>query len=103
MPVILNLVRRVDSRDSLEVLLLPVLGTHANINEHSRPNPCSNAFDIENFKAGKTQAGGAFARLELQWKNAHADQVASVNTLEAFGEDGLHAEQSGTFGRPVAR
>jgi hypothetical protein len=37
----------------------------------------------------------------LQRQHAHADQVGAVDALEAFDDDGAHAEQQGALGRPV--
>src|SRR5579863_9227244 len=40
---------------------------------------------------------------ELQRQHAHADQVGAMDTLEALGDHGAHAQQQGTLRRPVAR
>ena len=43
--------------------------------------------------------GGAF--LELEGEDAHADEVAAVDALEALGDDDLDAEQVGALGGPI--
>ena len=40
---------------------------------------------------------------ELQREDAHADQVGAVDALVGLGDDGLHAQQRGALGGPVAR
>lgn len=39
--------------------------------------------------------------LKVKGEDAHADEVGAVDALEAFGDDGLDAEEGGTFGCPV--
>ena len=43
------------------------------------------------------------ALLVDQRQHAHADEIAAVDALEAFGDDGFHAEQERALGGPVAR
>src|ERR1700674_5495078 len=40
---------------------------------------------------------------EFQRQHAHPDQVAAMDSLEALGDRGAHAEQQRTLGRPIAR
>ena len=58
---------------------------------------------IEGFRAVDSQRQTVHARLELQRQDTHADEVGTVNALEAFRRDGLHACQTHALGRPVAR
>src|SRR3546814_1062252 len=48
------------------------------------------AHDIEGFGAVYIQGVAVCARLEFQRQHAHADQVAAVDALEAFGDNGFH-------------
>ena len=58
--------------------------------------------DVERSFAGEAQAAAVLALLVLQRQHAHADQIAAVNSLEAFGDDGFHAQQIDALGGPVA-
>ena len=39
--------------------------------------------------------------LELQRNDAHADQIATMDSLEALGQNGFDSEQKRTFSRPI--
>lgn len=39
---------------------------------------------------------------EVEWEDAHADEVGAVDALEGFGDDGFDAEEACAFGGPVA-
>jgi hypothetical protein len=45
--------------------------------------------------------------MKVQWQvkrqYAHADEVGTVDSSKAFGDDGLNTEQHRTFGRLIAR
>ena len=51
--VILDLVRRIDSHDSLEKLFVSILGADANIHRHPGLNSPGNAFDMEKKGEGR--------------------------------------------------
>src|SRR5262249_29980874 len=55
------------------------------------------------FVAAQAERLRVLAGAELQRQHAHADEVRAVDTLEAFGDDRLDAEQHRAFCRPVAR
>src|SRR5690606_17822211 len=55
------------------------------------------AFDIERLAAGDAERFPAGAVSELQRQNAHANEVAAVNPLEAFSDDRFDAEQVRTL------
>src|SRR5690606_35857386 len=61
------------------------------------------AGNCEGFGTGQTQRISGLAFRELQWQNAHADQVRTVDTLERLGDDSLDAQQCGALGSPVTR
>src|SRR3546814_13475498 len=61
------------------------------------------AHDIEGFGAVYIQGVAVCARLEFQRQHAHAEQVAAVAALEAFGDNGFHPGQAYALGGPVAR
>ena len=52
--------------------------------------------------AGEAERGAVLAAEELERQDAHADQVAAVDALEALGQRGAHALQLRALGRPVA-
>ena len=58
--------------------------------------------NIENFRSRKVEGFGGLASLITQWQNAHADEIAAMDSLKGFSNDGLDAEQKRTFGSPVA-
>ncbi len=61
------------------------------------------AFEIEDFQAREAERFRAFAGHKFERQDAHADQVAAVNALEAFGQHHADAEQDRALGGPVAR
>src|ERR1700756_786839 len=58
----------------------------------------SDAFHVKNFVAGQAEGLAVFPWLEFQREHPHAYQVAAVNSLEAFREDGANTEKAGAFG-----
>ena len=103
MLVVGNLERRIDSGDSGEIFLFALSVARADLDFFLRLEILAQAFEIENFEAGKAQRLEIFARREFQRQHAHADQIAAMNALEAFGQHGANAEQQSSFRRPVAR
>ena len=68
------------------------------------PSSCSReAGEVVDLFAGEAERFGVLAGFKLQRQNAHADEIRAVNALEAFGDDGAHAEQLWALGGPVAR
>ncbi|KAG1320640.1 hypothetical protein G6F63_014159 [Rhizopus arrhizus] len=55
------------------------------------------------FRAVQRQRLAVHAGLEFQRQHAHADQVGTVNPLEALGHDRFHAGQAHALGGPVTR
>src|SRR5258708_3336879 len=58
--------------------------------------------DVERAQAGEAEAGAGLAVFVLEGEDAHSNQVAAVNSFEAFGDDGFDAEKVNAFGGPVA-
>src|SRR5690606_27013473 len=58
--------------------------------------------NVKGLAAVEPELVGAFAVAEAQRQHAHADQVATVDPLEALGDHRLDAQQECPFGRPVA-
>ena len=56
-----------------------------------------------NFQSGKAERFQIFARQKFKRQHAHADKVAAMDALEAFGQHRANAEQNRSFGGPVAR
>src|SRR5258708_3566592 len=63
----------------------------------------ADAGDGEALAAVEAEARRAIAVAELEREHAHADEVRTVDALEAFGDYGANAEQQRALGRPVAR
>jgi len=63
----------------------------------------SDSLDVKNFVAGQAKGLAIFAGLEFERQDAHANQIAAVNPLVTFGQDGADAEEASSFGSPVAR
>src|ERR1700732_2077640 len=61
------------------------------------------ALDVEGFEPGQAERFRIFTWQKFEWQDPHADEVATVNALEAFCEDGADAEQNRSLSRPVAR
>jgi len=60
------------------------------------------AGDVVGFGAVEVERLRADAFGELEWEDAHADEVGAVDALEALGDDGFDSEEAGAFGGPVA-
>ena len=58
--------------------------------------------DAELLESGQTEGVGSLTRLELQWEDAHSDEIAPVDSLETLGDDGLDAEEVRTLRSPVS-
>src|SRR5262245_64413751 len=59
--------------------------------------------NVELLSAVEIQCGRVRSFLELARQHSHADQVASVNALEALRNHGFYAQQTGPFSSPAAR
>src|SRR5882724_852172 len=53
--------------------------------------------------AGEAKRFFVLTRLKLERENAHADEIAAVNTLEAFGNCGTNAQEQWSLRSPVTR
>ena len=93
MLVVLNLKRRVDTCDSLTDFLFAVFAPGANGRKHAGRDTARHALDIEGLKPRQAEARSGFSLFELEGKNAHADQIASMNSLKTFRQHCLHAKQ----------
>ena len=60
------------------------------------------ASDADLLAAIKVERLRVFARFELQWQNAHADEVASVDALVTFNDNGCDTEQFRSLRCPIA-
>src|SRR5689334_11101423 len=100
MPVVVNLIGRIDSGHGLKGLVR-ALATCAYGHQHAGFDTFGDARDIEGFETGKTMRRRSFPILKLQGKHAHADEVASVDALKTFSKYRADAEQAGPFGSPI--
>ena len=60
------------------------------------------ALDVESLQTAQTQVVSAVARQKLQRQYTHPYKIASMDALEAFGNDGAHPQQAGPLGCPIA-
>src|SRR5450759_3575552 len=60
------------------------------------------ALDRERLTAGQADRRGALAGQELERQDTHPDEVRTVDTFVALGDDGADAEQQRALRRPVA-
>src|SRR5689334_12264870 len=99
--VVLPLLRRIDSHAHAE---LPgrTVGPCCRDGDLRRI-AAAQADDVEHLTAGEAERADVLPRQELQRRHAHADQVGTVNALEALGDHGFDTEEHGALGRPVAR
>src|SRR5215216_3401465 len=94
--------RAVDPYDRLELDDIPSWPRRFDLH----PLPRCDLLQAENIKgllAGQTKRGRVLTRQELQWQDAHANQVGAVDALETLDQDRLHSEQQRSLGGPVAR
>lgn len=86
-----DLVKRIDSRDKWQIGGLPIrIGDFPNEPLawfYAALEPA----DVDRLASGECIAVSRLAALELQRKNAHSDQVRTMNTLEAFRNNGADA------------
>ena len=59
--------------------------------------------EIERFATGESERLRILAVHELAGDDAHTNEIRTMDTLEAFGDDGFNTEQHRTFGGPIAR
>src|SRR5262245_20227265 len=90
--VVLNFEWCVDSDACLKTSFFSIFCSHAYSHEHSRLKTVGYTLDVENLKACQAEARGTLSFFELQRKDAHADEITSVDTLEAFRQDRLYAQ-----------
>jgi hypothetical protein len=100
--VVVDLDRRVDAQRHRQLLAAAIGARHHQLRVASRSQQRIGNH-VDQLVALQAQRLPGVAPLELQGQNAHADQVAAVDALEALGDHGLDAQQLRTLGRPVAR
>ena len=68
----------------------------------ARLQPSGKPADAKGLRPAQAERAQRFTRKKLQRQNAHADQVAPVDALEAFRDHRADAEQERTLGGPIA-
>src|SRR6185369_14254492 len=105
--VVLHLLRGVEPHAGLEVdrgaVVAAGLDRYVAAGLEAGIHSGGEAGDGEDFVTGETEALDGLAVDEFERRDAHADQVAAVDALEALGDHGAHPLEEGTLGRPVAR
>src|SRR3990172_2715698 len=102
-PVIVQLRRRVDAADHLKLTGRALVAHRLDAEFRPDLESVGDAGDVELLESAKPVGLEIFAGLEHQRHDAHADQVAAVNALEALGDNGFDAEQPRPLGGPIAR
>ncbi len=100
---IFELVHRVDPRLQADAGRRPEAARDFGLEHLARPQLPGQPANCHFFITDKAEHLPAFALLELQRNDAHADEVGAVNALEGLGDDRPDAEQPRALGRPVAR
>src|SRR5690606_25172 len=99
--VVLDLLGSIDAGDDLEGGLLAVVCGGGDGEDLHRGEPFGDAGDRERLATGEAELVGTFAFLEAEREDAHADEVAAVDSLEALANDRANAEKHGPLGGPV--
>ena len=94
MPEVLALARRVERRIARNSRSSARTVT-------SRASPSLDAEDRELLAPGEPEALAALAGQELEWQDAHHQQVRAVDPLVALGDHGANAEEARPFRGPV--
>ena len=100
---VFELVHRVDPRLQADAGRRPEAARDLGLEHLARPQLPGQPTNCHFFITDKAKHLPAFAFLELQRNDAHADEVGAVNALEGLGDDRPDAEQPRALGRPVAR
>ena len=103
MPVVLNLIRRVDPAQQFNLFGRAISPGDLAGHIHARVNTILDAGDVENLSTIQLEDFPVLAFIKLQGQHTHTNQIGAVNTLEAFNDNGFDTEQPRTFSRPVAR
>ena len=93
---------RVDPDDGLKRDRRAGVALGADRHASSRAEALRDARDLEQLATGQPERGRRTGGLELQRQHAHVDEIAAVNALEAFRDDGTNAEQERALRRPIA-
>src|SRR5207302_8559838 len=100
--VVLRFDWNVQPDDHLELLRHAVLACFDR-QPLARSQPRRNTGDVKDLRTIQTQRLRRLAREKLQGQHPHTDEVAAVDALETFRQDGAHAQQSWPLRRPVTR
>jgi hypothetical protein len=92
----------VDARDCAEARLGPVVAASHDVDLLPRPDAVREPGDREGLGSGQAERLGALTGVVLPWPHAHADQVATVDALEALGQHRADAQERRPLRGPVA-
>src|SRR5471030_1551504 len=101
--VVIDFDRRVDAQQDFDFLRRLAFAVDHQGRQLLRLDLAFQAFQVVDFLAGDAQRFDAVVADELQRQHAHADQVGAVDAFERAHDHGLHAQQLGALGGPVAR
>ena len=102
MAVVIHLNRRIDAHLYLDILNTSILACDAESHVLTRLQIFSETNDVVGFRAIESKGLGIRTLLELHGENAHANEIGTVDTLEAGCNHSLDPEKSGSLCCPVA-
>jgi hypothetical protein len=92
MLVTADLVRRLQAGHNRKLFLRAAAAAGAHRNMLSRLDTIIESINVVQFKSRQSEAVGAISRHELKREYSHPDQVAAVNSLEAFRQHCSHPQ-----------
>ena len=106
MAIIISLLWSIDSGDGFERLYGSIScrrgdGEFTAVHEIASDS-LGHALDGERFVARESQARCALSGEELQWQDAHSDEVGAVDALITFGDGELDAQKIWSLCGPIS-
>src|SRR6185369_17449025 len=101
--VVINLDRRIDPERDRNLFTLATRTMNHKRHILPRLDARLNPEQIKRLRAVEFQRSRTHIFSELARQHTHSDEVAAMNTLEALRNHGLHAEETCSLRRPVAR
>jgi hypothetical protein len=101
--VVVEFLRRVDTATDAEHLHRSISGDRSYGQRGTRAHCIAHSVDCDRLEAGEPERLTRLTVRELAWNDAHANEIRSMNALEALGDHRPHAEEHRPLRRPVAR
>ena len=101
MAVVVDLDWGIDADLNRDVLSTAILAGYAQKKFLTGLQIFAKTYDVVGLGAIELEGLGCCSLVELEREDAHADEVGSVDTLVAGGNDCFHAEETCSFGGPI--